>query len=362
MKSGLSIDELSAEVLRQNSAKQDYLVKTGNLQMESFGGSPFLRLIGDNDVDLVEPLDIKSTAHGQFSSYLDIPIKYYNRMLTEHPDLLAKNVNSWLARKSEQKMVRTLDGAARALVSNRYRRIDHLDILQAVLPIIGKLPDAIFESCEITDTRMYLKIVNPRLQVDVTPGDTVQAGLIISNSEVGLGSVLVQPLVYRLVCSNGMVVNDAKTRRTHLGRVTSTDEDFLLYSPETLQAEDRAFVLKLQDTVRAAVEEARFARVIDQMRQAKVMPLSTVDVPGVIKLTGSSFGIYEAEQAGVMQHLIEGQDMSLYGLANAITRFSQDVESYDRATKLEGIGYDVMTMPPTTWNRINLNTGMEVAA
>ena len=196
MKSGLSIDELSAEVLRQNSAKQDYLVKTGNLQMESFGGSPFLRLIGDNDVDLVEPLDIKSTAHGQFSSYLDIPIKYYNRMLTEHPDLLAKNVNSWLARKSEQKMVRTLDGAARALVSNRYRRIDHLDILQAVLPIIGKLPDAIFESCEITDTRMYLKIVNPRLQVDVTPEDTVQAGLIISNSEVGLGSVLVQPLVY----------------------------------------------------------------------------------------------------------------------------------------------------------------------
>lgn len=362
MKSGLTIDELSAEVLRQNSAKQDYLVKTGNLQMESFGGSPFLRLIGDNDVDLVEPLDIKSTAHSQFSSYLDIPIKYYNRMLAEHPDLLVKNVNSWLERKSEQKMVRTLDGAARALVSNRYRRIDHLDILQAVLPIIGRLPDAIFESCEITDTRMYLKVVNPRLQMDVTPGDTVQAGLIISNSEVGLGSVLVQPLVYRLVCSNGMVVNDAKTRRTHLGRVTNTDEDFLLYSPEILQAEDRAFVLKLQDTVRAAVEEVRFARVIDQMRQAKVMPLSTADVPGVIKLTGSSFGIYETEQAGVMQHLIEGQDMSLYGLANAITRFSQDVDSYDRATKLEGIGYSVMTMPSATWNRINQNASLEAAA
>ena len=40
MKSGLTIDELSAEVLRQNLSKQDYLVKTGNLQMESFGGSP----------------------------------------------------------------------------------------------------------------------------------------------------------------------------------------------------------------------------------------------------------------------------------------------------------------------------------
>lgn len=362
MKSGLTIDELSAEVLRQNLAKQDYLVKTGNLRMESFGGSPLLRLIDDNEVDLVEPLDIKDTAHRQFSSYLDIPSKYYNRMLDTHPDLLVHNVNSWLDRKHEQKMVRTLDGAARALVSNRYRRIDHLDILQAVLPIIGRLPEARFESCEITDTRMYLKVVNPRLQTDVTPGDTVQAGLIISNSEVGLGSVLVQPLVYRLVCSNGMVINDAKTRRNHVGRVTTTEEDFLLYSAETLQAEDHAFVLKLQDSVRAAVEEARFTRVINQMRQAKLTPLPTEDVPGVIKLTGSSFGIREIEQPGVLQHLIEGQDMSLYGLANAITRLSQDVDSYDRATELEGIGYDVMTMPSSTWNRINQSVRLQAAA
>ena len=60
---------------------------------------------------------------------------------------------------------------------------------------------------------MYIKVVNPRLQADVVPGDVVQAGVIISNSETGLGSVTIQPLIYRLVCSNGMVINDAKTRR-----------------------------------------------------------------------------------------------------------------------------------------------------
>ena len=50
--------------------------------------------------------------------------------------------------------------------------------------------------------------------------------------------------VYRLVCSNGMVVNDAKTQRYHVGRVTSTDDDFQIYSQETLDADDKAFVLK----------------------------------------------------------------------------------------------------------------------
>ncbi len=126
------------------------------------------------------------------------------------------------------------------------------------LPILGGLPDIRFESCQITESRMYIKAVNPRLQAEVSPGDIVQAGVIISNSEVGLGSVSIQPLIYRLVCSNGMVVNEAAARRNHVGRVTDSGENFSVYSQATLDAEDKAFVMKIQDTVRAAVEEARF--------------------------------------------------------------------------------------------------------
>ena len=36
---------------------------------------------------------------------------------------------------------------------------------------------------------MYLKVVNPRLQDEVRPGDVVQAGVSISNSETGRGAV-----------------------------------------------------------------------------------------------------------------------------------------------------------------------------
>ena len=114
-------------------------------------------------------------------------------------------------------MLRTLDGSARAYLSNRYRRIDNIDIAGVTLPILGGLPDIRFESCQITESRMYIKAVNPRLQAEVSPGDIVQAGVIISNSEVGLGSVSIQPLIYRLVCSNGMVVNEAAARVTMWG-------------------------------------------------------------------------------------------------------------------------------------------------
>ena len=250
-------------------------------------------------------------------------------------------------------MVRTLGGTARAFLSNRYRRIDNIEIAKIVLPIIGQMNGAHFESCQITDSRMYLKVVNTRLEAEVVPGDIVQAGIIISNSEVGQGSVSIQPLVYRLVCSNGMVVNDAKARKYHTGRINTLEENFQLYSEETLAAEDHAFVKKIEDTVKAAVDKARFAQVIDLMRNATEAKMNTADVPKLVKLASKDFGIKDEESTGILQHLIEGKDLTLYGLSNAVTRHSQDVENYDRATQLESIGYKILSMPAPQWNRIN---------
>lgn len=358
MKAGRTIRELAQEILRQSKAKQDYAVNTANMHMETSGQAPVLRLVDNTGVDRVEPLDIQQTAHRQLGAYLGIPQKYYDKMLTENVGLLADNVNSWLSRGSETRLIRTMDGRARAFLSDRYRRIDNLDIANITLPIIKQMKDAYYESCELTDDFLYIKVVNPRLTAEVKRGDIVQAGVVISNSETGLGAVSIQPLVYRLVCSNGMVVNEAKTRRTHIGRVNTTDESFFLYSQETLAADDKAFVLKIRDTVRAAVDEARFAQVVGKMRESAALHLNTADLPGVVKLASSSFGITEAESGGVLQRLIEDADYTVYGLANAVTRYSQDVESYDRASQLESIGYSVMTMNPEIFRRINQVSSM----
>lgn len=250
-------------------------------------------------------------------------------------------------------MIRTIEGTARAFLSNRYRRIDNLDIASIVLPVLQDMEGMHFESCQLTESRMYIKAVNTRLEAEVVPGDIVQSGIIISNSEVGLGSVNIQPLVYRLVCSNGMVVNDAQTRRNHVGRVNEASENYQLYSEKTLEADDKAFAMKIQDTVRAVVDEVRFTRVVNMMREAKDAPMNTAAVPDIVKLVSKDFHITDDESSGVLQRLIEGNDLTLYGLSNAVTRHSQDVKDYDRATALEGIGYNILSMPARQWSRIN---------
>ena len=242
---------------------------------------------------------------------------------------------------------------ARALLSERYRRIDNMEIATSVLPLFAGNDQYEVMSCEVTENRLYLKVVNHRLEMEVRKGDIVQAGVMISNSEVGLGAVSIQPLVYRLVCTNGMVVNDMGERRHHVGRQAKAVEDsFALYSDETMEAEDKAFLLKLRDTTMAAIDESRFSQVVGRLQESMAVPI-TGKVQDVVQLTAQSYGINAEEQEGILKYLIEGGDLSLYGLSNAVTRASQDVVSYDRATTLEGIGWQVATMEPQQWKQIN---------
>jgi hypothetical protein len=150
-----------------------------------------------------------------------------------------------------------------------------------------------------------------------------------------------------------MVCNDFGERRAHVGRQAKALEDsFHLYTDETIQAEDKAFMLKLRDTTLAAIEETRFAMIVGRLRESTNVRI-TGRIQDVVELTGKAYDLNQPEQDNILNYLIQGGDLSLYGLSNAITRASQDVESYDRATALEGIGWQVATMPESQWKEIN---------
>ena len=151
MKSGVTLQQMLTEVKRQSESKEDYLIAPNRLRMEYYGKEMFLHLSDDSGTELIEPMTITSIAHRQIGTHLRIPAAYYDRMREERPDLLAYNANTWFKQENSQRMLRTLDGSARAYLSNRYRRIDNIDIAGVTLPILGGLPDIRFESCQITE-------------------------------------------------------------------------------------------------------------------------------------------------------------------------------------------------------------------
>ena len=124
MKSGVPLQQMLTEVKRQSESKEDYLIAPNRLRMESYGKEMFLHLSDDSGTELIEPLTITGIAHRQIGTHLRIPAAYYDRMREERPDLLAYNANTWFKQESSQRMLRTLDGSARAYLSNRYRRME----------------------------------------------------------------------------------------------------------------------------------------------------------------------------------------------------------------------------------------------
>ncbi len=242
MKAGLAIEELATEIMRQNEIKEDYVVNSPNLQMELWDSELFLRVMDAEGVDRLEPLLLTENAHRQIGARIGIPAKYYSRMLDEGKELLTQNVNYWFRQNPEQRMLRVMEGKVRAFLSNRYLRIDNHEVVCAVMPVIGEIPDVMFASNQITENHLYIKAVNPNLQRELTPGKTVQAGLVVCNSETGLGTFYVSPMIYCPELNFGMITDAGKIKRTHMGPTYRTSEHFQLRPEQFLMADDNAFL------------------------------------------------------------------------------------------------------------------------
>ncbi len=84
----MNIQELITELERQKPMKWDQTVTSDNLTMTVEGSTPRISL-GNGSY-----YGITSSCHAQIAERLEIPLKYYHRMMAESPELLAENTNT----------------------------------------------------------------------------------------------------------------------------------------------------------------------------------------------------------------------------------------------------------------------------
>lgn len=352
MKTGKSLTELAQEIERRANTKKDYVAKTDGIAMAAggdirFGGLEFAT---------------NKVAHSQIGTHTEIPKVYYDRMLAQAPALLATNVNEWFRKYPAPRMVRTLDNTARAFLSDKFSPdMENEDLAEAVLPVLLDMDLAIM-SCEITDTRLYIKAVDKKVERELAKtgarfgdgGHTIvrvnSPAITISNSEVGMGALSIQGGVYDQFCSNLASFGERSMRRAHIGaKQTIAEGDlYAMLSDKSKRLNNAALWSTVRDVVRAVFDRAKFDALCDKI-EGTVADKIEGDVVKVIELSSRRLGLLESEGKSVLKHLIEGSDLSRFGLYNAITRMSSDVESYDRATELEKVGGMVIEMPCSDW-------------
>lgn len=341
-----SISELVAQLKKEKEMSRDFIVPTQELHITA-EENPVMVM---QNRGATEVFGINENTHQQIASRLGIPYKYYQRMRSDYPELLANNVNGWFEKEPEQRMLRTMGGTARAFLSNKYRRIDNMELMQAVYPVLQEMEGVQVMSCEVTDNHLYLQVVSDKVKTEVAKGDIVQAGFIISNSEIGRGAVAVQPLVYRLVCTNGMIAKENAHRRYHTGKNIDMDDNYELFSDNTKILDDIAYFAKVQEIVRMAVDETKFNQQVIAMQKAIGVAVNPMAIAPVVEELGKTHMLSKGEQEMVVQNFLLGDNydgghiahFNQFGLANAITKTANQVESYERAVDLERIGGQVL--------------------
>lgn len=277
-----------------------------------------------------------------------------------------------LEENPESRLVRTLavgnnlenpNGlVARAFLSDRYRTLDNYELVQAIFPILQKMKGKLkIESCDLTETHLYIKLKYPNtngslgkvrdeggMQVD----DIVEAGVLITNSEVGAGYVKIQPYLRRCICANGATVSMAwkGTKKIHLGPKATAATVKL---GKHLQS-DKEFFDQVALTIGEIVKDEKFFdRVIKMFKETKKHKISEPEA--AVKALVKQFKLTPEEGDRIWNEMKRVSGRSRFDLVNAVTRVAGrqgKAITYARAVELERVGGLLIEMPYTDWCKI----------
>ena len=300
---------------------------------------------------------LSEVALGGVGAKLDIPVPYLRRCALDNVPLLDTNVNSWLERDDRRFLVRCLrrtpdsgDGTARAFLSDRYLRIDNLNVLMAAIKGIEKAGVAVqIASCDLTDRRMYVRFVSPDVQVMApqllrnyrSPFDgrrgsdlpVISGGFLLTNSETGYGRYSLAPWLRIEVCSNGQTIERGAVGRTHIG-ARITDEDGIVDpSAETMNALLRLITTQTVDTIRAYLNVNFVARAVADLEKAADVMVRKPEA--TIKVVSQQLHYTKDQQDAILAHFIAGADLSAGGIMQAVTSVARSIHDADAAYRME---------------------------
>ena len=300
---------------------------------------------------------LSSTALAGVSEKLGIPTPYLRRLAAENVPLMDDNINSWLQRDDRRFLVRCLrhtrdsgDGTARAFLSDRYLRIDNLDVLMAAIKGIEKAGVGVqISSCDLTDQRMYVRFVAPEIRVaaplllrnyrspfnGLSGRDLpfVSGGFLLTNSETGCGKYTLAPWLRVEVCTNGQTVERGTVGRNHRGARITDDDGLVDPSAETIRKMLELITSQTVDTIRSYLNVDFVARAVHDLEQAAGVAVRKPEE--TIKIVSKELNYTQEQQDAILAHFIVGADLSAGGIMQAVTSVARSIHDADTGYRME---------------------------
>jgi hypothetical protein len=361
----LTLTKLAEELTAQRLRKRDLVVPSSSLTMRegkilvAGGGEQIPGLdellkaagvSGSKTEDNALAVEPNLVCHEHVSEKLQIPWKYYKRMLETGIPLLDWNVDFWLRKMDNTNfLLRTFmptsgsgPNIGRALLSDRFGVFDHLDMLITALDAIKETGVRVeVQSAQLSDRRMYVSLAAPDIVTAARdlvksyrpPAKShgwvnfekqgIAAGIILTNSETGCGRYVIAPRIIQTACNNGAIMMSDAIARTHIGK--RMEEGVIEWSQDTRRKEVELIKAQTKDAVQTFLTGDYLERIVDAL---SVDGTKKLDKPAdCVKNVCLELGLGEEKSQSVLDYFIQGGNTTRFGVVQALTFYAQTDQS-----------------------------------
>lgn len=298
---------------------------------------PGLRMVfsqgGQGDLLTLHP-----NALEQVCGRLDFPSKYARDLDSQGQwgrELLAHNLNTLVAERVKEDrrwLVRSYQGEARAVLSDRFRRIDSRPVLDALLGGVQKVGGVVAEGWS-SEVRVRLTVIRPEV-FEPVEGDPIVFGFRYTNSDYGRGAHDIETFIMRLWCLNG-IIGQSVVRQVHLGRRL---EEEIEYSEETYRLDTAATVSATRDVVSGILSDERVNRAVGVIREAHEQ---AVDPDAMLRRYHKVLTKKETQAIAEKYRSADVVDLpagnSTWRFANAVSWLANQTEDQERSMELQKV-------------------------
>jgi hypothetical protein len=306
------IDTFESVIGKVHQMSVSYYDETISLRDMLFGGLKKMWISG-------KEIEVLPSAQRLFANRLRVPHSYLIRCPQE---LQERNLNYWLqeeARKRETLFCRFDGTKLRAVFTDRYTAIDHMEILSKMAEY-GFNPETEVHY-SLDQEILLLRVPDFTRTFGFREKDKIVPGVSIGNSEVGVLAFEITGYFYRLVCSNGLIAK------------TAVDTKFRHVSRKALE--------EFPGLLRQVVHESEHSQ-----RRLEISTQTRLDNPLMtIGTFNRQFNITKTEAEAISRAWEVEPQFTMFGVINAYTRAAHEGDlTAEESYRLERIGGMILAM------------------
>ena len=312
---GEDFKNLLEKIEMDDLSKLDFRVQAKDLVMKENG------LIVRKGKETREGLLLSEHAATQFLNRYDIPVKEGKMIARKDPEMFRQIFNDVVNEDDRGILIRARKtdkgyGIVRAVLSEDYSILNNKRIIETLERHVHENSFSGVESFYIDDRRFHARFT---FDVSTTAfgrdvygdDDLIKCGLDIINSETGNSSLRIEPMIFRLVCSNGL-------------KAWRTDGDII--QQRHIFIDNDELDKLVVNGINTSLEKSN--NIINTFEDAKKIQIED-PVADIIRLSEYANFSKKLTDSVIKNYFIEPMK-NRYGVVNAFTRGARDLNNHQR--------------------------------